>query len=343
MPTRILALAAVCALLAPARSQDPAPLLGQPAPGWSPVEWQLLPDGRTALEVADLRGKVVALLWLGADGEAWPLLRSLAAQFAEDECVGLVALHAIPGEAAATAVGDVLAAGPARLAIGRGDAALVVAAYRIPQTPWLVVIDADGIVRASAPLSPPTDARSLIDASRPPPANPLVGQRFGSTSALRRIGDPNAPENTQLTLYRWWTDGCAHCETSLPDLSRLHRDYRARGLHFVAVYHPKRLRPPDDDALRALLEQAGFAGELVADPEWRKLRELMRRAGLRAYTSVSFVVDREGIVQWVHPGPRLHRSDDPAYRDAAADFAALERFLAARLPAPGRRSPRERR
>ena len=39
------------------------------------------------------------------------------------------------------------------------------------------------------------------------------------------------------------------------------------------------------------------------------------------------VVDRDGVIRHVHPGPEFPPSDDPAHASCDADYRALERAL----------------
>ncbi len=170
---------------------------------------------------------------------------------------------------------------------------------------------------------------AAIPASAPPP---LVGQPFGSLAALRWLtpeGAPVALAAQRLTLFRWWTNACPHCTGSVPALARLEERYRVRGLRMVGVYHPKG-RKLTDAAARDYVRRLGFAGALAFDDRWTKYSELRDRGGLRQATSISVLVDAEGIVRWVDPGPRLEAGS----RDLAVLDALLERLLPAALP-PG--------
>ena len=158
---------------------------------------------------------------------------------------------------------------------------------------------------------------------RPPPkvnvpANPLLGQPLGSLAALRWLtpdGRPFALADQRLTLFRWWTNECAHCQVSVPPLADLEQRYRARGLRMVAVYHPKGARLGDAQA-KAYAQRLGFDGTLAFDDAWTKYKELRDRGGLRPATSISVLVDADGIVRWVHPGPRI--------RPGSAELATLD-------------------
>lgn len=159
--------------------------------------------------------------------------------------------------------------------------------------------------------------------------NPLVGQPFGAIGGLRWLTPESAPVSLaaqRLTLFRWWTNGCPHCTGSVPTLARLEERYRARGLRLVGVYHPKGA-PLGDAAARDYARGLGFTGALAFDDRWAKYVELRDRGGLDRATSISILVDADGVVRWVHPGPRIEAG--------SADLAALEAFLERSLPRSG--------
>jgi hypothetical protein len=130
---------------------------------------------------------------------------------------------------------------------------------------------------------------------------------------------------------RWWTVQCRFCRDSLPDLAELHRRFSPRGFGMVGVFHPKMLHGPTDAETVAYARGLGLHGAIAADDRWTALERLRQRGGLGEATSISVLVDGKGVVQWVHPGPRLHRSRG-GFPEADAAFAELERLLGERLP-----------
>jgi hypothetical protein len=131
-----------------------------------------------------------------------------------------------------------------------------------------------------------------------------------------------------LTLLRWWTVQCPFCRDSLPDLAELPARFARRGLTVVGVFHPKTQQVPTDDAVVAYARGLGFAGPIAADDRWQVLEDLRTRGALDAATSISVLIDEDGTVRWVHPGPRLHRSEDPRFAAADRSFRELEQLLA---------------
>jgi thiol-disulfide isomerase/thioredoxin len=91
----------------------------------------------------------------------------------------------------------------------------------------------------------------------------------------------------KVVLLRFWTDGCPSCQASAPALRTLDERWRARGLVVVGIHHPK-----SDES---------------HDPK----------------VVMSFLIDREGVIRWVHDGGKL-RAGDPA-------MASLEKALAGLL------------
>ena len=161
--------------------------------------------------------------------------------------------------------------------------------------------------------------------------NPLVNQPFGSMDSIRWATETKWNfADSPLTIVRWWTVGCPFCIDSLPDLVALQEQYEDRGLRVLPIFHPKG-RTPTNEALGKYLADLGYQGVVARDPKWVKLRDLMKRAELDKATSVSFLVDQQGFVRWVHPGPRLHRgpSEHPV---ANADFLELQALVDDLLP-----------
>jgi thiol-disulfide isomerase/thioredoxin len=138
--------------------------------------------------------------------------------------------------------------------------------------------------------------------------------------------DGNRPLATagKVTLYRWWTDGCAHCEKTLPAIETLRREYGASGLQVVAVYHPKPPAPARDEDVRRWAHEMGYDGAIALDLDWSELRKFYLDTAPRPATSASFLVGKDGVIRFVHPGPRFYPSSDPADSKDDADYRRLE-------------------
>ena len=151
---------------------------------------------------------------------------------------------------------------------------------------------------------------------------------------------PIAPEKagrlTPLaTLYRWWTNTCPYCEASLPAIEKLRQEYEPKGLRVVGVYHPKPQRRVDDETVFAMARRFGYMGELAIDADWSELRKAYLSSGRRRATSVTFLVDKDGVTRFLHPGPVLFPSQDPQYKTENGDYQLLRRAIESLLQADG--------
>ncbi|MHC4142745.1 MAG: TlpA disulfide reductase family protein [Planctomycetota bacterium] len=176
----------------------------------------------------------------------------------------------------------------------------------------------------------------------------LVGTRFPEVEFDRWVRPPQAPapktDPPRATLYRWWTDTCPYCRASLPAVERLRRDYGAQGLRIVAAYHPKPPRDVADEDVIAAARRFGYGGPIAVDDDWSALDKAYLSTGRRRATSVSLLVDGDGVIRFVHPGPVFFPSDDPEFARQDADYRLLRQAIEALVgePAPEREQQENR-
>lgn len=128
----------------------------------------------------------------------------------------------------------------------------------------------------------------------------------------------------KVVLLRWWTaPGCPFCAATAPSLNTLHERYADRDLVVIGLYHHKSTAPLDSEQVARYAESFGFRFPLAIDEGWENLRRWWLDDGQRRWTSVSFLLDREGVVRWVHPGGE--------YPPASDDYAELEAMVEALL------------
>lgn len=159
------------------------------------------------------------------------------------------------------------------------------------------------------------------------PGQDLVGGTMPPLAFERWVdggGDAAPAPAPRATLYRWWTDGCPHCEKTLPAVEALRKKYESKGLRVVAVYHPKPVREVNDAEVRAAAKRMGYGGAIALDRDWSELKKFYLDTGDRPATSASFLVDAGGVIRLVHPGPRFFPSDDPARAKEGADYRRIE-------------------
>ena len=115
-----------------------------------------------------------------------------------------------------------------------------------------------------------------------------------------------------------------YCSATAPALNEFHRVYREQGLAVVGLYHHKSRTPLDLAAVKQHAGRLGFEFPVAIDPDWRTLKRWWLDAGGENWTSVSFLIDRRGIVRHIHPGGQYVKGDP----DYTALQAKLEELLA---------------
>lgn len=112
-------------------------------------------------------------------------------------------------------------------------------------------------------------------------------------------------------LIRWWTGPeCPHCSASAPILSRLQKKYAKQGLAVLGFYHHKSDGSVKLSQVRRWAKRIGMDFPIAVDPEWQTLRRYwLDHVPDGSWTSVSFLIDRGGIVRYIHPGGTITEED----------------------------------
>jgi len=132
----------------------------------------------------------------------------------------------------------------------------------------------------------------------------------------------------KVVLVRWFSPECRYCQATLPSLEKLRKRYAAQGLVVVCVFHPKPVRKVTDAFVRDSARKLGFTGPVAVDEDWSTLNRwwLMNHPD-RNWTSVSFLIDQQGVVRWGQGGGEYHPSSDPGHAACDARHAELERTI----------------
>jgi thiol-disulfide isomerase/thioredoxin len=206
-------------------------------------------------------------------------------------------------------------------------AALLLAAPPAPAGP----LD-DRAPRSPASVAPPADShRHEAPAGDPDSGAELLDTAAPEWSFTRWIGPPLtlAELRGKVVLIRWWNEGCHFCASTLPELDALRRQHADEGLVVIGVFHPKPPHEVSDRHILAVAKKLGFGGPIAVDREWTTLdRYWLAGHPERSWTSVSFLIDRSGVIRWVHGGGEYHRSTDPAHARCDLQYHELERVLA---------------
>lgn len=214
--------------------------------------------------------------------------------------------------------------------------------------------------RAGAPLPAALLAAALLAAAGPARAvehaHPPAGLSLDSLRARPELGPdsgaelmdrparafrfsrwlrtaPLAPDSLRgkVVLIRFWTDDCRFCRATLPAAEGLRERFGGRGFMVLGAYHPNEPRPVRDDFVLKWAKEYGFTGPIAVDDRWATLDHWWLDGHPdRNWVSVSFLLDREGRVRWVHGGGEyhpsaelLHRSCDRSYHELVAKIEQL--------------------
>ena len=355
----LILLSVVLAPTAASAQQRSAGILNDPAPSWSLEEWINLPSGKSTLDIDDFRGKVLYLYcfqsWCpGCHRHGFPTLQKVIARFKDDRDVAFVAIQTV-FEGFSSNTFDHAKKVAKRYALDipvgqsgeQGRRSKLMGRYRTGGTPWTVIIDRDGVVRFNDFHIDVEQAAQLIDNLRRTPAHGHQGSGvppsstgrdlIGKPFPLERLAWVNTPDGQpisvkgKVTLVRWWTNTCPFCERSLPQIAKFRAEFGRRGFQTVCVYHPK---PPrhvaNEDIVRAAAN-FGYTGPLALDADWQTLEEFYLSERPWSSTSVSFLLDREGKVRFVHPGPALYPTSNPRDSEINREFENTKKAIEALL------------
>jgi peroxiredoxin len=127
----------------------------------------------------------------------------------------------------------------------------------------------------------------------------------------------------RVVLVRWFMGtSCPMCSASAPSLSALHDQYASKGLTVIGMYHHKEDEPLKAGEYAAFASAYGFHFPVARDPDWTTLKAWWLTGHERDFTSVSFLLDRQGRVRGIHPGGRM-APGEPAYESMRRGIVTL--------------------
>jgi peroxiredoxin len=114
----------------------------------------------------------------------------------------------------------------------------------------------------------------------------------------------------KVVLVRWWTEGCPFCSATAPALNEFYDRFHSRGLEVIGFYHHKSDQPLDLERVHRYAKQLRFKFPVAIDYDWRTLRSWWLDRSGESWTSISFLIDRKGIIRHIHPGGQYVQGDD---------------------------------
>lgn len=128
----------------------------------------------------------------------------------------------------------------------------------------------------------------------------------------------------KVVLVRWWTaPDCPYCRATAPALNEFYRKYHEQGLEVIGFYHHKSDEPLKVETVRKYADEFGFQFPVAIDTDWKTLHHWWLDGERRDFTSVSFLIDRQGVIRHIHPGGEYVKGDE-AYAEMKS---AIEKLL----------------
>ena len=175
--------------------------------------------------------------------------------------------------------------------------------------------------------------------------HPELGAKFAApTDAGRELLGPQPPEwsftdwqgsppltldslRGKVVLIRWWTaPGCPYCAASADALNTFAAKYRDRGFVVIGAYHHKADTPLTTAHVAEQAKHLGFDFPAAIDHDWLTLQRWWLDKTERGWTSVTFLLGRDGAIRHIHGGG--------AYFEGEGGYAALEKAIVAALDSP---------
>lgn len=129
----------------------------------------------------------------------------------------------------------------------------------------------------------------------------------------------------KVVLVRWWTAPvCPYCKATAPALNEFHEKYSERGLQVIGFYHHKSDEPLRVEDVQKFSKNFGFKFPVAIDSDWKTLHRWWLDRSDDKWTSVSFLIDRRGVIRHIHPGGEYVKGD----KDYAAMKSKIEELLA---------------
>jgi len=116
----------------------------------------------------------------------------------------------------------------------------------------------------------------------------------------------------KVILVRFFMDSsCPLCRASAPYLNEFYNAYKNKGLIVIGMYTPKPepMNVPIEE-VQKYVKEFGFEFPVALDNDWATLNKFwLDRVPDADFTSVSFLIDKKGIVRFNHHGGKYESKD----------------------------------
>lgn len=137
-------------------------------------------------------------------------------------------------------------------------------------------------------------------------------ENWANSEALK-LGDLRG----KVVLIRFWTSQeCPFCSATAPALNEFNELYKDKGLQVIGLYTHKRKTPFTEAEFKDIAAEYGFKFPIAHDTGMQTLRQWWLAGERKKFTSVSFLIDKKGVIQFIHSGGKYVKGD--------ADYSAIK-------------------
>jgi peroxiredoxin len=168
---------------------------------------------------------------------------------------------------------------------------------------------------ANAAWKPSKEILELIGTPAPEFASDLQWINCSPMTMAQLRGHP--------VFIRFWYRNCPMCVSSAPMMNELQNRYGKDGLIVIGIHHAKTNRGDSVEDVSKAASDLGYKFPIAIDNSWSTIEKFWIHSTARAYSSASFLINKNGTIVWGHDLGRLEK-DTPA---AVSLHAAIDKLL----------------
>lgn len=158
----------------------------------------------------------------------------------------------------------------------------------------------------------------------------LIGTAAPSWDGIQWLqGGPLTPRDLagKVILLRFWTAGCPYCTRTAPVLQKVWEEYEERGVVVVALHHPKSEVGRLKETVTEAVKDFDWTFPVGIDDAWDTVRKYGVGKTFKRFTSITFLIDKQGIIRFVHDGGEFHEGGGSDHQDCNDAWNAVRATL----------------
>jgi peroxiredoxin len=146
---------------------------------------------------------------------------------------------------------------------------------------------------------PSKEILSLIGTAAPEFASDLQWVNCKPMTMAQLRGHP--------VFIRFWYRNCDMCVASSPLMNELESKYAKDGLVVIGIHHAKTTKGDSVEEVAKAAADLGYKNPIAIDNSWNTIEKFWIHSAARAYSSASFLIDKNGVIVWGHDLGRLEK------------------------------------